>query len=624
MDPLSRKVRGRRTGRWLALGGLAGLLVAGAIAATQPWPSPGIVREILADGVLLGGSGLVLRTGSGAPTAAGAAATVTLLPWPTVHIASAHVVTTERRPVGAARDITVRISPANLLMGRPAIRGVTVGAMTLDGSDDAVRRLTPAVMASSLLRPLGPAPRQDAAAGDVGDALATDRATADRRLTLGIESITIAGAHGTPTFRGTLRLHQSTAGTLQLALAGTASSIDGPIGLTALLTGGGTSTRRELELALTAGAFQLELAGQVPRGDALSFEGRATVAVGRDLLQGLGLSLLSLSRDRITASGQLRMTPEGASLTAARFDGVGDNLTGAIDLRRVGARRRLQMTLDADALRLGPWDPTTSPVLAARSRLNGSASMASLWPTFDIDARLSTRQLQVGNQTILRPVVSAIAQTDRMELSILDAQWHRGALRLRATATRSDAEGIEYRASGTLDRFDADALLVTVGEMRRLSGIMSAQVALTGRGRSLAEILGTLEGRSTLMAGAGELTGIDLERSLTRAAPRLPLPPIELVAGRTLFESGQIAVQWSNGRGNLVDTGLKGEGFAVALQGGIDLGARMLDLRAQVDGTRANGDRGAAGSFSIDIVGPMSGPRITPARIGLLRRAGLD
>jgi AsmA protein len=160
------------------------------------------------------------------------------------------------------------------------------------------------------------------------------------------------------------------------------------------------------------------------------------------------------------------------------------------------------------------------------------------------------------------------------------------------------------------------ALLLDLGHNRWIGGGAQGQLALDAIGGSVAGLAERTSGRATMTVRGGDLTGISLFDVLRRADRPASAGSGELRGGRTPFDEAQLAVQFADGQGEVVEGGLSAPTVRGHLQGRVSLPQRSLAVTARLEGA---GPQGGSPLAAFEISGPWQKLAVTPDRASLDR-----
>ncbi len=527
------------------------------------------------------------------PVDAPAAATLTLLPRPTLRIqhvkwnAAGGALTAE----AASADVTLRFD--RLLTGGFAPLGVTLrdAAVHID-----VKRAGAALKA--LVRPALP------------------------QITLEGGSVEIASAEGGWRSRfevGVVRAEWSSPeGPLRATASGRWRSQ--PVEMTAELDAalaaahGDASAAR---LAVDSPLGQLRFSGDwssLGRLDGALYRGQMSALIpsitrfsrwlGRELPPGYTPAGLELN-SRISADHKLlRLADASIVLGGQSFEGALDILRSAVGLSVSG-------TLAADSLDL---EPLVGPPPELTDESGGWSTLPALpapSDKLDLDLRVSaTRAVWRGHA--IDNAAAAVSQRDgRFSIKLLEASVAHGSL--SGEISVETKQGVcESAFSASVENADLGALLADFGE-RSFTGQGGLKVSLRARGRSPSEIAATADGEGSLEIADGALRSLNFEEALRRGRRRLIDVARDMNAGATRFAAAHGRIEISNGEARFVDVATQAPGVSLGVTGAIDLAGRAWRARVAARQSDEDGQPtpdGAHLDFALD--GPWTRPAFVP------------
>lgn len=264
----------------------------------------------------------------------------------------------------------------------------------------------------------------------------------------------------------------------------------------------------------------------------------------------------------------------------------------------IGAEPNAEKTAAADDGRLLPADPIDVP------RLQNA----------DVDFTFSGDRIVGEKLPFDRLAIKLTIDDGVMRVSPVDLGIGEGALRLYATLDpRGEQLGLEAKAE--LRKVDIAQLMGKTGY--RGSGRIGGLAALTGKGRSAAELLGGGNGELKLAMVGGDfssllldLAGLDFGNALLRLIGVTPRTEVRCLIGDFELRNGLLDT-----RSFVLDTGTTN----VLLDGGLSFKDETLKMRLSTQPKRANIGRLKA---PIHIGGTFSDPSIRPDFIDLGIRGG--
>jgi AsmA protein len=369
------------------------------------------------------------------------------------------------------------------------------------------------------------------------------------------------------------------------------------------------------------GAGHLRADGEASLGEAPRLSGTASFEAAslRDFLQWTGLRVgLGSLVGAVSVEGEFVAEPKGASLPSVRLALGSDRLEGAASAQLSGERLRLTATLAADELALTPFVEPLRHALAPDGSWSSEPIDLQAFTAGDLDMRLSATRARLGTLRVQDLAASVLVSQGRIEASIGRAGLNRGSLKARLTVADA-GEGIEAKVLGSYDRIDVGALLLDLGHNRWIAGGAQGHVALDATGGSVAALAERTSGRATMTVRAGDLTGISLFDVLRRADRPAPAGGGELRGGRTPFDEAQLAIQFADGQGEVVEGALSAPSVHGHLQGRVSLPQQTLLATARLEAASSQIGPPLA---SFEIAGPWHKLAVTPDRASLEAAGG--
>jgi AsmA protein len=167
---------------------------------------------------------------------------------------------------------------------------------------------------------------------------------------------------------------------------------------------------------------------------------------------------------------------------------------------------------------------------------------------------------------------------------------------------------------------DLDNCLGQVFGLHRVEGRGNLSVNVEGTGDSVLAVTHGLNGTATLNAGAGALTGINIEQLLRRLERRPLSGSGDFRSGRTPFDQLAINLKINQGLVSIDDMRVVGPSVHLAVAGQASLPTRDLDLK----GVATLISTASADQFELPFVvqGPWDDPIMLPDAQSLIRRSG--
>jgi len=586
------------------LGGAVITVTVAAVLAFVPWTAPESWRETLTRRLALS---------LGAPELTATGAHFSLLPSPRVSLTRVSFAQNSGTVRGSAEEAVVDLSLLDLLAGRvkPAALTLRRPDLTIQLPEQSEKGFRSAIelvsqVGGSLLlgQVSAPLPRLDIDGGRIalsrgphGPAQTFD----DARLRLRLPNLRSPLA---VTFRA--RQGQTE----------TRFSFSGATPARTL-----ANSREPITFAYSGQGITLKFDGEGIVSNAPSLNGKLSAGTTAAALGALGFPAVGKPAERVTLNALLDYSNRGANLADLKI-AVGEELyDGVGSVRHDGQRWHVSGTL---ATAKADMSTLLSPITALRKpdgRWNDTALDTDALFASSIDLRLSADQMLVFQRKLEKVALSVITRQSKAEVTLGDASWHKGAVKLRASAAPGSF-GVDLKLSASLEKADFGAISGDFLRERRLSGQGNANITLETSGRSIAQFITNAEGRFAAILRNGELHGIDLNRLASRRASRGDLALTEALGGRTSFETANLSAKISNGAAQPVDGHMRAGRLVGTLQGSVDFGQAEHDLSGLVVQTPADAQAAEPASvLEFSIQGPLLEPRITPNVAALLRRS---
>jgi AsmA protein len=330
---------------------------------------------------------------------------------------------------------------------------------------------------------------------------------------------------------------------------------------------------------------------------------------------GTGLSVgLPLGATEI--AGRMALSPDKADVRSAAVTIGADTLEGAFSWQKRDGRWRMSGTFAGRSLDIArPGSGVTLEPFSGLDLQSTQSIESAVLLSHDLDLRLSVQRLRIGALTLGDVAAQVMGNGERLDLSIANAAFYRGVLRGRATLDRAET-GLELRAQAAAERVDLAQLSGDIFDSRRVTGQGAAQIAFEAQGRSMADLVGSLQGRLSANARNGDFAGTNL----TDAMRRIERQPLAVArdwrGGRTAFEQFSLGGVLAGGVLELTEGAANGAAYRLSMGGRVSLPDRIVSLTGSV--LSAN----AASVVPFDIAGPLGDPMVSVNPRGLIERSG--
>jgi AsmA protein len=322
-------------------------------------------------------------------------------------------------------------------------------------------------------------------------------------------------------------------------------------------------------------------------------------------------------------SAQASLGPQDIQLSGLRLFADGNEFAGSLALRRDGDRPSLRASLTSDFVSLKSMLADAPPLVAADGQWNRDPFDLPDLAHADVDLRLSAAHARLGRLAIDDGVLSLTLRDGRLELALTEARAYKGVLKARATFAPAPGGALEVHASAQTIGVDAGALLWDVSARQNFAGALDSTLTLDTTGDSLAALMRDLDGRASLVLTEGEITGVNLERALSRLDKRPLSSALDIRSGSSSLDRATATIKIAKGTASVEEGAARGPGFALAFAGSARVSERSLALKAlanEADGAGKPREKGLQISF--DISGSWDEPNVTPDAKALIKRSG--
>lgn len=309
--------------------------------------------------------------------------------------------------------------------------------------------------------------------------------------------------------------------------------------------------------------------------------------------------------------GALRINANTISFASARLELGEASLTGSLALQNDEGKPRLVGTLAANALSFSPRPGWLSGLDSPEGRWSSAPLPIEALSAFNMDLRLSTASLKLGQTQLGDVAVTSNVQDGRAELTLSSGQAYGGALKARVGANVTGSTP-QLRAQANFDNVEAGAFMRDAFGSARLNGYASGELDLRLSGASAQQMAQSAAGLIRLTAGAGALAGVDFERAMRQSQTQpLSLPAALRSGGRTPFRRAQVNGLIQDGLIRLSRSQVETDAASIALAGAISLPERSfaIDIDALRSESNASDERPRA-VLKLDLTGPWSSPSL--------------
>lgn len=313
------------------------------------------------------------------------------------------------------------------------------------------------------------------------------------------------------------------------------------------------------------------------------------VATAKNLLRSVGL----IGPGPLVIDGQFAWKPRQITVSDATFSTAGLTMDGHLDMRAVGERT---MAVQLHQAQGGSQTAITELADAVQAGAWPDARVSTHWlDGLHIDFDLHGAGLLFGDAILDTAAVSFAARDRAVSLKVKgqSAQFGSVAARLdyddparnRATAPRVTFSGQINEASmgDIIEPISRLMLPRLTGAPQMPEGTLAAQFDLYGRGRTLGQIVDSLNGSVTASLEDGSLTGGDVIATLETlskgrqfmTAEKGPLIP---AAGRTPFDTVKGRAGVRAGRAEISQLTIAGDRFEIDMLGEVFLKRGLVDM----------------------------------------------
>lgn len=374
----------------------------------------------------------------------------------------------------------------------------------------------------------------------------------------------------------------------------------------------GASGSASLEAAL--GDSRFSFSGHARQEPDLTLTGTMEASVGEamEALVGWQRRVREVRADPARLAGQLTLDSRGIGLDGLTLTLGRRALNGIATLRTVGSRWSLSSTLAGDLV-----DGTAAHLALQDVRdAKGAWSQAPLslnpLPQMDLDLRLSSRAFRLGKLALSQVALSVLTRANRTEMAIVDSRFGEGSFKARVVVGESESEGQALRLNISADGIDWGEFMEQGFALDRLTGTGSFVVQAQGQGRSVAALVGSLEGTAALDLRNGVINGIDLTRLMNRAPEqRAETALLFSLVGKTAFESLRSDFAVRGGRLETVGSRLLTKDVDGVMEGYSDLSTQQ-HRQTLVLRKRGDGDVPREEFFGFRMEGALLSPNIKP------------
>lgn len=281
-----------------------------------------------------------------------------------------------------------------------------------------------------------------------------------------------------------------------------------------------------MRLDVTLPATTLTLSGQ---GGNDSFDGTADLNVTalRDVMGWAGLKAPNLgpaALGKLALTGHLRTTPTNLAISDLSLVTDAATVKGNAAMALGGARPALTATLAAEPLDLTAYLPASA---AAPAKSAGAAKAGwsderldlSALSAADADVTLSVARLTLPQASIDKGKIHLVLKNSRLTADLSELALYQGKGQGRVVLDGAQGAA-NLTASLGLKGVQAEPALTKAADFNRLEGTGAGDIAITAKGASIRQLVGSLGGKGAVSFTNGAIKGINLAamaRNVTEA-----------------------------------------------------------------------------------------------------------
>ena len=313
--------------------------------------------------------------------------------------------------------------------------------------------------------------------------------------------------------------------------------------------------------------------------------------------------------DAFSLEGKAQTNGASLALSDARLEVAGQRLEGALTLSRENARTAISATLAADSLKIEPL--IGAPPTFLNDGGAWSAEPFGFAPPrdVDLDLRISAAHADWRGHRLDDAAGSLICKNGELTAKLLQAAAYQGVLKGELTLARGE-DGLETRLAGSLADADVGAALADFG-WNGYRGRGGFDFSLRSTGFTLADSVASLAGAASLDLQPGVIGGVSIEEAMRRSQRRPVDVARDMAIGQTTFTRAHSQFAVASGIAQIEGARVEGPGSALAIEGSINIAARVLDARLAATQADAEGAPSAdAARLTIVVAGPWSAPSV--------------
>ena len=374
------------------------------------------------------------------------------------------------------------------------------------------------------------------------------------------------------------------------------------------------------KLRLTSAPLKLVFDGTASTQPTLKLEGTLNVDSPslRDVMLWTGGSKVPFGGfGRFALRAHSGIVGAAISLTNVDVELDGNKAEGVLTLS-TDDHRTVQGTLAADSLDLTPyvsgvrlWAANSYSWDRAPIKLEGLSD-------FDLDLRLSAATIKVAKAQFGRTAVAANMSGGKLNVTIGESQVF-GGTATGSFGLGSANGGVEVSSHVQFTEVDLATCLGQLFGSHVLEGHGTLALDVTGSGNSVLAITRSLDGKASVEAQDGALTGFNVEE-LLRRLERQPLSGNgSFRSGRTPFDTLALGVKIHEGVVSIGNLHIGSPSLRLAVAGQASVPSRDLDLAGKA--TLVSNTTGKEFELPFVAQGPWDDPVVLPDASSLIRHS---
>jgi AsmA protein len=366
-----------------------------------------------------------------------------------------------------------------------------------------------------------------------------------------------------------------------LAWKGGRISLDATVASPRVLMRGGESSVRA---RIASERVRIAWNGALTIGPPLHVAGDLDLVVpsvrGLAAWSGVPLDLPPGTFEELKLRGKAEGTHEAMTFRDATVALDGMEATGRVAVALSGKKPRIDAVLDGKALDLTRLLPTAAPRpaegAAPRGGWSGEPFTTTALRAVDASLALSVESLVTPRVRAGRGSLSARLEGGRLTLDLKELALHEGSVHGTVALDAPAAGPVGVQADLHLAGVQVEPLLRDASDGNWMAGRGTFDVKLRGRGSSVREVIGSLEGNGALDLRDGAIRGINLAAMVLNVAAAFQKKG---EGDRTEFSRLHGSFRVAGGVLQNSDLVLDSSVLKATGEGKIDLGRRQMDYR---------------------------------------------